>query len=93
MISVQESSDAASARSYFDTMQENLAPIQPLEGLANLGFPAYETADGVVVFLKDKMTLLVNARKQTNKLGPHGITRTAFSYEKATTILACWTEH
>ncbi|TFC41986.1 MULTISPECIES: hypothetical protein [Cryobacterium] len=93
VISVEESSDAASARSYFDTMQGNLASVQPIEGLANLGFPAYETADGVVVFLKDNMTLQVDARKLTDMIGPHGIARTAFSYEIATTILACWTEH
>ena len=93
MISVQESSDAESARSYFDTMQGNLAPVQPIEGLANLGLPAYETTDGVVVFLKDNMTLQVDARKVSDKIGPHGVTRTAFSYQVATAILGCWTEH
>lgn len=93
VISVQESADAASARSYFDTMQGNLAPVQPIEGLANLGLPAYETTDGVVVFLKDNMTLQVDARKLTDKVGPHGVTRTAFSYQVATAILGCWTEH
>lgn len=93
VISVQESSDAESARSYFDTMQGNLAPVQPIEGLANLGLPAYETTDGVVVFLKDNMTLQVDARKVSDKIGPHGVTRTAFSYQVATAILGCWTEH
>ncbi|TFB54980.1 hypothetical protein E3N94_10515 [Cryobacterium sp. Sr3] len=93
VISVQESSDAASARSYFDTMQGNLAPVQPIEGLANLGLPAYETTGGVVVFLKDNMTLQVDARKLTDRIGPHGVTRTAFSYQVATAILGCWTEH
>ena len=91
VISVEESSDAASARSYFDTMQGKLAAAQPIEGLANLGFPAYETADGLVVFLKDYMTLQVDARMLTDKIGPHGVTRTAFSYEIATAILGCWT--
>ena len=93
VISVEESSDTTSARSYFDTMQGKLASAQPIEGLANLGFPAYETVDGLVVFLKDNMTLQVDARKLTDKIGPHDVTRTAFSYEIATTILACWTEH
>ncbi|TFC12513.1 hypothetical protein E3O19_12880 [Cryobacterium algoritolerans] len=88
---MEESTDAASARSYFDTMQGKLAPVQPVEGLANLGFPAYETADGVVVFLKDNMTLQVDARMLTDKIGPQGVTRTAFSYEIATAILGCWT--
>jgi len=74
-------------------MQRKLAPTQPIEGLANLGFPAYESADGLVVFLKDNMTLQVDARQLTDKIGPHDVTRTAFSYEIATTILACWTEH
>ena len=93
VISVQESSDAASARSFFDTVQGSVAPVQPIEGLANLGLSAYETTDGVVVFLKDNMTLQVDARKLTDKVGPHGVTRTAFSYQVATAILACWTAH
>lgn len=93
VISVEESPDTTSARNYFDTMQRKLAPTQPIEGLANLGFPAYESADGLVVFLKDNMTLHVDARQLTDKIGPHDVTRTAFSYEIATTILACWTEH
>jgi len=91
VISVEESSDPTSARKYFDTFQEQLAPTQPIEGLANLGFPAYETADGVVVFLKDNMTLQVDARMLTDKIGPHGVTRTAFSFGIATAILGCWT--
>ena len=91
VISVEESSDTASARSYFDTMHGKLAPVQPIEGLANLGFPAYETADGLVAFLKDNMTLQVDARMLTDKIGPQAITRTAFSYEIATAILGCWT--
>lgn len=90
VVSVQESLDAASGRSYFDAMQGKLAPVQPIEGLANLGFPAFETAEGVVVFLKDNMTLQVDARMLMDKIGPQGVTRTAFSYEIATAILGCW---
>lgn len=88
---MEESSDAASARGYFDAMQGKLAPTQPIEGLPNLGLPAYETADGLVVFVKDNMTLQVDATMLTDKIGPHGVTRTAFSYEIATAILGCWT--
>lgn len=92
VVSVQESADAVSARSYFDTLQGTLASAQPIAGLANLGFPAYQTPDGLVVFLKDNMTLQVDSTSLTEKIGPHGVTRGAFSYEIASAILGCWTE-
>ncbi|MDT0168152.1 hypothetical protein [Pseudarthrobacter sp. BRE9] len=93
VISVQEAADKASALKYFDAMQALAKGATPIEGLANLGFPAYETADGSAVFQKDSFVLHVDASGLPATLGPDSITRNALAYQLSTTILACWVEH
>jgi hypothetical protein len=93
VISVKESPDAASARKHFDALQKKLRGAEPIKGLANLGFPASQTPDGSVVFLKDNSTLHVDGTRLPAALGPDSVAPAAFSYQVATTILACWTEH
>ena len=92
VISVKESSDAAAARRYFDTLKGRLQAA-PIKGLASLGFPAAQTADGSVVFLKDSSTLHVDATGLAARVGPQNVARTDLAYQVATTILACWKEH
>jgi len=92
-ISVQEAADKASALKYFDAMQALAKDAKPIEGLANLGFPAYETADGSAVFQKDNFVLQVDASDLPATLGPESISRNALAYQLSTTILACWIEH
>lgn len=92
-ISVQEAPDKASALKYFDAMQALAKEATPIEGLANLGFPAYETTAGSAVFQKDSFILQVDATDLPATLGPESITRNALAYQLSTTILACWIEH
>lgn len=92
-ISVQEAADPAAARTYFDAMQAFTKDATAIRGLANLGFPAYETATGSAVFQKDNMILLVDASDLPAAVGPNGVTPSAFAYQLSTTILACWVEH
>lgn len=92
-ITVQEAADKSTALKYFDAMEALSTDAKPIEGLSNLGFPAYETADGSTVFQKDSMILHVDASGLPEKLGPNSITRTEFAYQLSTTILACWIEH
>lgn len=92
-ISVQEAADQASARKYFDAMQALAKDAKPIEGLANLGFPAYETADGSAVFQKDAFVLHVDASGLPATLGRDSMSRNAVAYQLSTTILACWVEH
>lgn len=92
-ISVQEAADPGSAREYFDAMQALAKDATPIKGLANLGFPAYETADGSAVFQKDNFVLHVDASDLPDSLGPESISRNALAYQLSTTILACWVEH
>lgn len=92
-ISVQEATDTATALEHFDAMQALAKDATPIEGLANLGFPAYETADGSAVFQKDSFVLQVDATDLPATLGPDNITSNALAYQLSTTILACWIEH
>lgn len=91
MISVKESPDVQRARIYFDALRVRLGNTKPLTGMANLGFPAYETTTGTVVFLKDNKTLEVNASALPAPVGPEGSSPADFAYTIATDILACWT--
>ena len=93
VLSVKESANDAAALAYFNDLQTKLAPTTPIEGLANLGLPAYNTAAGATVFVKDNMTLQVDASKLSDKIGPHEISRNDLAYQVATVILACWKEH
>ncbi|WP_285249725.1 hypothetical protein [Pseudarthrobacter sp. fls2-241-R2A-168] len=92
-ISVKEAAGQAAAMKYFDAMQALAKDARPIQGLANLGFPAYETADGTAVFQKDNFVLQVDASGLPATLGPDAITRNALAYQLSTTILACWVEH
>ncbi|OAE02810.1 hypothetical protein [Arthrobacter sp. OY3WO11] len=92
-ISVREAPDQAAALTYFDAMQALAVDATPIEGLANLGLPAYETADGSAVFQKDSFVLHVDASGLPEAMGPDGISRNALAYQLSTTILACWVEH
>ncbi|WP_461172360.1 hypothetical protein M1D93_15375 [Arthrobacter sp. Z1-9] len=92
-ISVKQAANQATALNYFDAMQALAVDAKPIEGLANLGFPAYETGDGSAVFQKDSFVLQVDASDLPGTLGPDLITRNALAYQLSTTILACWVEH
>lgn len=93
VISVKEAADQATALNYFDAMQALAVDATPIEGLANLGFPAYETGDGSAVFQKDSFVLQVDASDLPGTIGPDAITRNALAYQLSTTVLACWVEH
>lgn len=91
VISVKESSDTHAARSHFDTLKRGAGKTTALTGIAALGLPAFETPSGRTVFLKDNMTLDVDASTLSSTLGPHHTTRSSFAYTVGTDILACWT--
>ena len=90
ILSVREAADAGAARKEFDGLQSSTGGAAPIEGLANLGFPAFQSESGVVGFVKDNMILQVDASALKAAVGPHQVTRSAFAYQVATVILACW---
>lgn len=91
VLSVKETADPAAARANFDSLRQQ-PTARPIEGMANLGLPAFETTAGSVVFAKDNFVLTVDATALPPTLGPHGVSRNAFAYETATAVLACWSE-
>jgi hypothetical protein len=91
VLSVKDSADVAAARGYLDRRRRGMGRTQPLTGLAGLGLPAYENTTGSVVFLKDNMTLQVDAAALPVRVGPQSTSRTDLAYTIATDVLACWT--
>lgn len=91
VLSVKESSDVASARTHFNSVRRQVGPTLALRGLDGLGLPAFETASGTVVFLKDNKTLVVDATHVSRVVGQPHLSRTDFAYEVATDVMGCWT--
>jgi hypothetical protein len=92
-LSVHEAADPAGAQAYADSIRADYGTAEDIDGLANLGFPAYRTAEGAVVFVKDSMVLVVDARQVTVPDGADAPSRTDAAYQIATNVLACWKEH
>jgi hypothetical protein len=92
VLSVQDTSDEATGLAYFRSLRTQLRPTRPLRGLEGLGLPAYENADGHVVFLKDGKTLDVDASALTSPVGPQHATPADVAYEVGTDVIGCWSE-
>ncbi len=92
-LSVHEAADADEAQAYADSVRTDYGTAEDIEGLANLGFPAYRTAEGAVVFVKDSMVLVVDAREVALSDAGGASTRTDAAYQIATNVLACWKAH
>jgi hypothetical protein len=98
-LSVHEAADAAGAQAYADSIRAGYGMTEDIEGLANLGFPAYRSTEGAVVFVKDGMVLVVDAREVTvpgrsdGSDGSGAPSRADAAYQIATNVLACWKEH
>ncbi|WP_426939431.1 hypothetical protein ACQCSV_07435 [Pseudarthrobacter sp. S3] len=91
VLSVKEAADPDAAHAFFQELQRSTVAADPIEGLANLGFPAFQTPASAA-FVKDSFVLTVDASALPETLGPHEVTRAAFAYQVATTVLACWSE-
>lgn len=92
VLSVQKSTDAAAAQTYFEALQTRTRTSTPLTGLTSLGLPAFQSDNGVVSFVKDNLTLEVDATGLAVTVGPQRTSRGDFAYTVATDVLACWQE-
>jgi hypothetical protein len=86
-LSVQESADPASARTYFATSKQRLAADRQLSGL---GEYAYAAPVGSVVVLKDNKTLRIDVTKLPSQFGRPPVLRTDLASELAAAIMGCW---
>ncbi|MDQ6641292.1 MAG: hypothetical protein M3Y66_02230 [Actinomycetota bacterium] len=92
VMSVQDSLDKPQGRLYFDALRHRLPGATAIRGMENFGFPAFRTATGNVVFLKDGKTLHVDASAVARRLLPPGFSRADVAYSVASAVIACWKE-
>jgi hypothetical protein len=91
-MTVQDARDERTGRPYFRRLRSDLPGATPIRGVQSLGFPAFETRSGSVVFLKDGKTLRVDASGIVAHGLPAGFTRAETAYGVAAAVIACWTE-
>ena len=91
VLSVQDASDDASGRAYFDGTRRRLPGAVELKGMENFGFPAFATSERVV-FLKDGKTLQVDAAQVPAAALRDDYTQRDAAYAVASAVIACWTE-
>lgn len=92
VLSVKQSSDSAAAMTYFTSLQNRTRTSTALTGLTSLGLPAFQSDSGIVSFVKDNLTLEVDATGLAATVGPQRTSRGDFAYTVATDVLACWQE-
>lgn len=88
VLSVKQSAGTAQAASYFSTLRPTLGSTETLQGL---GERSYGTGDGVVVVIKDNMTLKVDTTGLPKVFGADQQRRSDLAYEIASDVLGCWT--
>lgn len=89
---VKDLTSLPAGKAWFDGLRKRLTDPVSIKGMANLGFPAFQTPAGDVAFLKDGKTLWVNATRVPQGLIPSGSTRTDVAYGVAAAVIACWKE-
>lgn len=91
-LTVQDGTDQASGTTYFAEARAQFDDATTIGGIESFGFPAFETEDGNVVFLKDGKTLRVDASSLRASELPEGFSRAELAYGVAAAVIACWTE-
>jgi hypothetical protein len=91
-LAVNDATDPKVGRDYFNALRSQLAGSTTIRGAEAFGFPAFQTSDGNVVFLKDGKTLRVDAGAVSRHGLPTGFSREDAAYAVAAAVIACWTE-
>jgi hypothetical protein len=91
-LSVKDLDQPAPGQAYYEGLRKRLHGATAIRGLANFGFPAFETPQGDVVFIKDHKTLWVDATRLGAADLPKGATRQDVAYGVASAVIGCWTE-
>jgi hypothetical protein len=88
VLSVKQSTGTVAAAGYFSKLRPTLGSTETLQGL---GERSYGTGDGVVVVIKDNLTLKVDTTGLPKVFGADGQRRADLAYEIASDVLGCWT--
>lgn len=91
-LSVQDALDVTQGEAYFRGLRARLPSAHTIRGMASFAFPAVETPDGKVAFLKDGKSLMVDASSLKAADLPAGYTSAETAYSVAAAVIACWSE-
>lgn len=90
-LSVHDTTDVAAGEEHYAELQRTL-DADDIEGLLGLGLPSFSNDEGVVAFLRDGKTLVVDATALPNGFAGD-MTHNEAAYAIATAVLSCWVEH
>jgi hypothetical protein len=94
VLSVHDATNQAEGEEYFAALQNSMDNAGTIEGSLGLGMPSFSTGEGIVAFIRDGKTLLVDATALPAGLGADKTTtRSQAAYALATAVLLCWVEH
>jgi hypothetical protein len=94
VLSVHDAVEKRDGEQHFAELMDATDGAKEIEGLLGLGMPSFSTGDGVVAFLRDGKTLVVDATGLPRDLGQNGEqTRHDVAYAVASAVLVCWVEH
>lgn len=94
VLSVHDATDQADGEEYFVGLQNSMDNAATIEGTLGLGMQSFSTGEGIVAFMRDGKTLLVDATALQAGLGhDKTTTRSQAAYAIATAVLICWVEH
>jgi hypothetical protein len=91
-LSVQDATGASAGTAHFATLRRSLPGAKPITGMEALGFPAFSTRAGDVLFLKDGKTLRVDPSRLPRSALPRGLSAEDAAYGVAASVIACWKE-
>lgn len=94
VLSVHDATDEGEGQEHFAALQNSIANAETIKGMAGLGMPSFSTGEGIVAFVRDGKTLLVDATALPTGLGANGTkTQSEVAYALASAVLVCWVEH
>lgn len=94
VLSVHDATSETDGKKHFTELQKSIDNAKTIKGMLGLGMPSFSTDDGIVAFLRDGKTLLVDATALPDGLGPNGIkTQHDAAYALASAVLVCWVDH
>lgn len=91
VLSVHDTTDVGAGEQHYAELQASLG-ADDIDGLLGLGLPSFSTGDGIVAFLRDGKTLVVDATALPSGFAGE-MTQDEAAYAIATAVLGCWVEH
>ena len=94
VLSVHDATNQAEGEEHFAALQNSTDNAATIEGTLGLGMRSLSTGEGIIAFMRDGKTLLVDATALPAGLGADKTTTQAqAAYSIATAVLVCWVEH